>query len=61
MNILCSDCSHGSPSADHHHAKPSDGTMILGLAGHEDDLARALEVWTAARPGVSVLALDLIW
>lgn len=61
MNILCSDCSHGSPSADHHNEKPSDGTMILGLAGHEDDLARALEVWTAARPGVSVLALDLIW
>ena len=61
MNILCSDCSHGSPDADHHHEKPADGTVILGLAGHEGDVAQCLEEWTAAQPGVVVLALDLIW
>jgi hypothetical protein len=61
MNILCSDCSHGSPGDDHHHEKPSEGTVILGLAGHEDDVTQCLETWGAARPGVSVLALDLLW
>jgi PAS domain-containing protein len=61
INIMCSDCSHGSPSDDHHHEKPSDGTVILGLAGHEDDVAQCLESWQAARPEVSVLALELLW
>lgn len=61
INIMCSDCSHGSPGDDHHHEKPSDGTVVLGLAGHEDDVARCLDTWKARRPGVSVLALDLLW
>jgi hypothetical protein len=61
MNILCSDCSHGSPGDDHHHEKPSEDTVILGLAGHEDDVAQGLDAWRAAHPGVNVLALDLLW
>ena len=61
MNILCSDCSHGSPSRDHHHQRPSEGTTILGLAGPEDDVAQCLNTWETTTPEASVLALELLW
>jgi len=61
LNLLCADCSHGSPGPDHHHPRPPAETTTLGLAGHEDDIAECLERWRADRPSVDVLAVDLLW
>jgi hypothetical protein len=61
MDILCSDCSHGSPGAHHSHQPAPAGTTTLGLAGPESDLSECLAAWGQARPGVSIDSVDLLW
>lgn len=61
INLLCADCSHGSPGRDHHHEAPPAGTVTLGLAGREREIAECLERWRANRPSVEVLAVELLW
>jgi hypothetical protein len=61
INIMCSSCSHGTSGADHHHAKPEDGTVMLGIAGAEGSVGECLEEWRSTRPAVEVTAVDLLW
>lgn len=61
MNLMCSDCSHGSPDPTHSHEAARNGTVTLGLAGMEGDVAQCLDEWTASRSGPRVLALDMLW
>lgn len=61
MNVLCSTCSHGSPDESHDHGKPAEGTVLLGLAGPEDDITKCLDEWRTDRPHVEVLRVELLW
>lgn len=61
INLMCSDCSHGSPDDNHHHDRLAEGTTLLGLAGHEDEVAQALQAWQSTRPDVGLVALELLW
>lgn len=60
IRLMCSQCSHGSPDAAHHHAPATPGGTRLGLAGHEPEVAGILAAWTDARPEVDV-DLSLLW
>ena len=61
MNLLCTECSHGSPDPGHSHGPAPDGWTVLGLAGAEDALSECLEEWAAPRPNVNVMGLELLW
>lgn len=61
ISVMCSDCSHGSPDEGHHHATPPADTVLLGLAGPEDEVAECLERWRADRPAIEVTRVDLLW
>jgi hypothetical protein len=61
MNVLCSECSHGSPDAGHRHEPAPEGSTILGLAGVEVELSDCLEEWTTSRPGIRIASLELLW
>ena len=61
LAMLCADCSHGSPDPAHSHPPVADGTVRIGLAGAEAELAPMLQEWTRPRPHVQLDEVELLW
>jgi hypothetical protein len=62
INVMCSDCSHGSPDPDHAHPPARPGARTLGLAGDETELAQSLDEWVQTSSSEPrLLEFDLIW
>lgn len=61
IRVMCSECSHGSPDADHSHDPPPFDVKRLGLAGSELDLGECLARWSSERPHLDVVDLEVLW
>lgn len=61
LAMLCADCSHGSPDPAHSHPDLADGTVRIGLAGAEADLAPVLDDWARPRSHLTVDEVELLW
>lgn len=61
IRVMCSECSHGSPDADHSHDPLRSDVLCLGLAGAEHDLRDCLALWTSQRSHLNVVDLELLW
>lgn len=62
INMMCSDCSHGSPGSGHTHAPTKPGSHLLGLAGDEAALTDCLGQWIeTSGSDLHLDRLELIW
>ncbi|TCO18059.1 hypothetical protein EV652_11684 [Kribbella steppae] len=61
IRMMCSDCSHGSPGAEHDHAAAPTDATVVGLAGSEGDLRACFDEWLADRPHVTLAELTFLW
>jgi len=62
INMMCSDCSHGSPGSGHTHAPTKPGSHSLGLAGDEAALTDCLDQWIeTSGSDLHLDRLELIW
>jgi len=60
IDVMCADCSHGSPDAGHRHQPAATNQMIIGLAGHEPGLRACLDEWLRTTPRIQ-LELRIVW
>ncbi len=61
IQVLCSECSHGSPGDAHAHGQLAPDQTKLGLAGHEAQLRPTFEAWLTEHSQVEVADFSLLW
>lgn len=61
IQILCSECSHGSPGDAHAHGQLAPDQTKLGLAGHEAELRPTFDAWLTDHGHIDVVDFSLLW
>jgi tetratricopeptide (TPR) repeat protein len=61
IRMLCAACSLGSPDVGHTHDAAPEAATRLGLAGGEDELRAAVDVWLDTHRHVVLVDLELLW